>query len=273
MQFSPNELAQRGSNYLYALGRLAPGATLQSAHAELVRLFDGIVAANPELRGEQVRALSLVGEGVRTVRKPLMLLFGAVCMVLLIAATNVASLLLARSVHRRRELAIRSALGGNRHQLMRPVLSESLVMTAIGLLLGLGLAWGGVRTIGSLAAARLPQLAGLSVDCPRDRVRHRARGAGGARVRRPAGVAKCGRRSAGRASRRARRRDEPGSPSRARVARRGRSRAVAHAADRRGARPQRVLAAALERPRVRPEPDPHAAGDRSRPTAIPTATP
>ncbi len=164
MQFSPNERAQRGSNYLYALGRLAPGATLQSAHAELVRLFDGIVAANPELRGEQVRALSLAGEGVRTVRKPLMLLFGAVCMVLLIAATNVASLLLARSVHRRRELAIRSALGGNRHQLMRPVLSESLVMTAIGLFLGLGLAWGGVRTIGSLAAARLPQLAGLSVD-------------------------------------------------------------------------------------------------------------
>lgn len=164
MRFTPNELSQRRSNYLYALGRLAPGATTQSVHAELVRIFDGIVAANPVLRGEQVRALSLVGEGVRSVRKPLMLLFGAVCMVLLIAATNVASLLLARAVHRKRELAIRSALGGSRRQLMRPVLSESLIMTAVGLLLGLGLAWAGVRTIGSLAAARLPQLAGLSVD-------------------------------------------------------------------------------------------------------------
>jgi len=101
---------------------------------------------------------------VRTVRKPLLLLFGAVCMVLLIAATNVASLLLARAVQRRRELAIRSALGGTRGQLMRPVLSESLVMTAIGLLAGLALAWVGVRTIGSVAAVRLPQLAGLSVD-------------------------------------------------------------------------------------------------------------
>jgi len=164
MRFSPSELSQRRSNYLSALGRLAPGATVQSAHAELVRIFDGVVAANPVLRGEQVRALALVGEGVRSVQTPLLLLFGAVCMVLLIAATNVASLLLARSVQRRRELAIRSALGGTRGQLMRPVLSESLVMTAIGFLAGLALAWIGVRTIGSVAAVRLPQLAGLSVD-------------------------------------------------------------------------------------------------------------
>ena len=164
MRFSPNELSQRRDNHLLALGRLAPGATRQSAHAELVRIFDGVVAANPILRGEQVRAMSLVGEGVRSVRKPLLLLFGAVGMVLLIAATNVASLLLARSVQRRRELAVRSALGGTRTQLMRPVLSESLVMTAVGLLTGLLLAWVGVQTIGSLAAARLPQLAGLSVD-------------------------------------------------------------------------------------------------------------
>jgi predicted permease len=164
MRFSPDEFSQRRNNYLSALGRLAPGATVQSASAELVRLFDGIVAANPQLRGEQVRALSLAAEGVRSVRKPLLLLFGAVCMVLLIAATNVASLLLARAVQRRRELAIRSALGGTRGQLMRPVLSESLVMTVAGLLLGLGLAYAGVRTIGALAAIRLPQLAGLSVD-------------------------------------------------------------------------------------------------------------
>ena len=164
MRFSPGELSQRRSNYLYALGRLAPGATIQSANAELVRLFDGIVTANPELRGEQVRALSLTAEGVRGVRRPLLLLFGAVCMVLLIAATNVASLLLARSVQRRRELAVRSALGGSRGQLMRPVLSESLLMTLVGLLGGLALAWIGVRTIGALAAARLPQLAGLTVD-------------------------------------------------------------------------------------------------------------
>ena len=164
MRFTPNELTQRRSNYLLSLGRLAPGATVQSAHAELMRIFDGIALANPRLRDEQVRVLSLAGEGVRTVKRPLYLLFGAVGMVLLIAATNVASLLLARSVQRQRELAIRSALGGSRRQLMRPVLSESLVMTVAGLLLGLVLAWASVRAIGALAASRLPQLIGLSVD-------------------------------------------------------------------------------------------------------------
>ena len=164
MRFSANELGARRNNYLAVLGRLAPGATLQSGNAELVRLYDGIIAANPQLRADQVRAVSLVAEGTRSVRKPLLLLFGAVCMVLLIAATNVASLLLARAVQRRRELAVRSALGASRRQLMRPVLSESLVMTAIGLILGLALAYAGVRTIGALAAARLPQLVGLSVD-------------------------------------------------------------------------------------------------------------
>jgi predicted permease len=122
------------------------------------------VASYPALKGEQVRVVSLVAEGTRSVRKPLLLLFGAVLMVLLISATNVASLLLARSVQRRRELAIRSALGGNRTQLMRPVLAESVVMTLAGLSLGLALAWLSVRTIGALAAVRLPQLAGLTVD-------------------------------------------------------------------------------------------------------------
>ena len=164
MRFTPDELAQRRSNYLLTLGRLAPGATVRSAHAELVRIFAGIAAAYPRLRDEQVRALSLVSEGVRTLKRPLYLLFGAVCMVLLIAATNVASLLLARGVQRQRELAIRSALGGSRRHLMRPVLSESLLITVVGLLLGLALAWAGVRTIGALATARLPQLTGLSVD-------------------------------------------------------------------------------------------------------------
>lgn len=164
MRFTDGQLAARRSNFLWVMGRLAPGATAASAHAELAQLFGGIVAAHPELRGEGVRVLPLQAEGVRSVRTPLLLLFGAVGFVLLIAATNVASLLLARGVQRGRELAVRTALGGTRAQVMRPVLVESLVLTAAGLALGLGLAWAGVRTIGALAAERLPQLAGLTVD-------------------------------------------------------------------------------------------------------------
>jgi putative ABC transport system permease protein len=164
MRFSEGELSRRRSNFLWAMGRLAPGATVETAHAELRQRFGAIAEANPELRGEQVRVLPLQAEGVRSVRTPLLLLFGAVGIVLLIAATNVAALLLARAVQRRREIAVRTAIGGSRAQVMRPVLVESLVLVAIGLLLGLALAWAGVRTIGALAAERLPQLAGLGID-------------------------------------------------------------------------------------------------------------
>ena len=164
MRFGDRELGQRRSNFLYAMGRLAPGATVEGAHAELRQRFDAIVAAHPQLRGEQVRVVPLRAEGVRTVRTPLLLVLCAVGIVLLIAATNVASLLLARSVHRRREIAIRAAMGGSRWRVMRPALAEAVVVIAAGLGLGLLLAWVGVRTIGALAAERLPQLDGLAVD-------------------------------------------------------------------------------------------------------------
>jgi ABC-type antimicrobial peptide transport system permease subunit len=84
--------------------------------------------------------------------------------VLLIAAVNVASLLLARGVQRGREVAIRSALGGTRVQVMRPAIMETVVLTGFGLGLGILLAWLGVRSIGDMAAQRLPQLAGLAVN-------------------------------------------------------------------------------------------------------------
>ena len=164
MRFSRQELASRGNNYLMALGRLAPGASPATAQTELGQLFARIVEQNPDLRGEGVRVMPLQTEGVRTVRTPLLLLFGAVVIVLLIAATNVASLLLARGIQRQREIAIRAALGGGRWAVMRPVLAESLVIALLGLALGLVLAWVGVRTIGALAAERVPQLAGMTMN-------------------------------------------------------------------------------------------------------------
>jgi len=164
IQFTAAQIAQRRSNFLLVLGRLTAGATPASAQTELRTVFSGIVAENPVLRGEDVRVAPLHAENVAAVRTPLLLLLGAVCMVLLIAATNVAALLLARGVQRRREVAVRSALGASRWATMQPAFVESLLITAIGVVLGLLIAVGGVRTIGALAGTQIPQLAGLSVD-------------------------------------------------------------------------------------------------------------
>ena len=164
LRLTPNQLAQRRSNFLLLLGRLAPGASVAMAQDELSTLFNGIVEQHPELRGEGVRVVDMQSESARTVRAPLLLLSGAVAMVLLIAATNVASLLLARGVQRRRETAVRTALGGDRWSVMRPILAETVLLAVIGLSLGMGLAWVGIQTIGALAGERIPQIAGLTMD-------------------------------------------------------------------------------------------------------------
>ena len=164
LQFRPQNLAARRANYLFVMGRLARGATPQSAEKELTANFASIVSSFPELRGEDVRVAPLQEENTATVRKPLLLLGGAVSLVLLIACTNVAALLLARGVQRRREMAVRTALGATPWDAMRLALTESVLVAGTGALLGLALAAVGVRSIGALAAARMPQLAGLSID-------------------------------------------------------------------------------------------------------------
>jgi putative ABC transport system permease protein len=164
MRFTADELGNRGRNYLKVIGRLAPGATVASADADLEGLMAEMIARYPKMHGESARAAPLQSDGARTVRTPLLLVLGAVCAVLLIAAANVGSLLLARGVQRQREMAVRSALGASRWELMRPVMAESAVLTGVGGLLGIALAWLAVRIIGSLAGAELPQVAGLAIE-------------------------------------------------------------------------------------------------------------
>src|SRR5262245_26108669 len=164
MRFSEEERTWRNNNFLLVMGRLRDGVTPSAAQAELGRLFGAIVAEHPDLRGQALRVLPLQAEGTRTVRAPLLLIFAAATIVLLIAAVNVASLLLARGVQRGREVAIRTALGGTRVQVMRPAMMETAVLTTVGLGLGIVLAWVGVRSIGDMAAQRLPQLAGLAIN-------------------------------------------------------------------------------------------------------------
>ena len=163
-RFTPQQLATRFNNSLLLLGRLAPSATVSNADAELKGLFARLVEAYPPLHGENVRVAALRAESAQTVKTPLYLVFGAVCLVLMIAGTNVAALLLARGLHRRRETAVRVALGASRWDAMRIALLESMTISLIGTGLGLLIAIVGVRTIGALASSRIPLLAGLEID-------------------------------------------------------------------------------------------------------------
>ena len=164
IRFTDQQRAARRINNLQTLGRLANGATAQSAEAELRTIFASLIAENPQLRGDNVRVAVLHAENTRSIRKPLLLLFGAVVIVLLIASTNVAALLFARGVQKQRELAVRSALGASRWDTMRPALVESALLTVVSVIVGLALASLGVKTIGLLAASRIAQLNGLSLN-------------------------------------------------------------------------------------------------------------
>jgi predicted permease len=164
LRFTPEAAAVRDNYPLETFGRLAPQATVQSAELELRGIWTNLARAYPELRGSSVRVAPLQAENVAPLKAPLALMLGAVALVLGIAVTNVSALLLARGVERRREVAVRVALGASAWDTTRDAVAESLVLVAWGLALGVVLAFAAVRTVGVLAANELPQLDGLRLD-------------------------------------------------------------------------------------------------------------
>jgi predicted permease len=149
--------AGRAEHWGAVFGRLAPGATMASADAELRRIKSQLDAEYPVYkRAWGVRAQP-VGEALGTVtRTPMLLLFGAVSLLLLIACANVANLVLARGRHREQELATRAALGAGSSRLVRQLLTESLTLAVIGGGLGVVVAAGVLRVLTMVAADALP---------------------------------------------------------------------------------------------------------------------
>jgi putative ABC transport system permease protein len=148
------------------IGRLKEGASLEQAQAEAdvvaaeKRKTDTILGtADFHIRLEPMSKY-LVAE----VRPAILALTGAVIFLLLIACANVANLLLVRASSRQCELAVRAALGGSRRRLIRQMLVEALLLAGAGSLLGLGLAWLGVRQLLAIAPANLPRLDSITID-------------------------------------------------------------------------------------------------------------
>ncbi len=157
-QADPNSTNQ--GHYFQAAARLKPGVTLGAAKAalnlageEFKRQFPGAVDRNMSFSAEPMQDLL-----VRNVRTALYILLGAVACVLLIACANVASLLLARATGRSREIAIRSAIGAGRGRIVRQLLTESVLLSAIGGVIGLGIGALGVRALLAINPGNIPRI-------------------------------------------------------------------------------------------------------------------
>jgi len=150
----------------YAIGRMKAGVALAAAHNQVDQVAKGLWERFPLKKtvGLYFRAEGLRADVVGTVKPTIRALMGAVIFVLLIACANVANLLLVRVSGREREMAVRAAMGGSTWALTRQLLAESLVLSLAGGILGLGLAWAGVRVLLRLAPDTLPLMDTVSID-------------------------------------------------------------------------------------------------------------
>jgi predicted permease len=155
----------RTGRYLTGIARLKPGVTSRQAQADLSAIARRLEAAHPEFNsGWGVNVVPIYEQVVGGVRRALLVLGGVVAFVLLIACANVANLLLARSTARVREVAVRAALGAGRGRVARQLLTESVVLSALGGVLGLVLAYWGVQAVKALAPQGVPRVASISID-------------------------------------------------------------------------------------------------------------
>ncbi len=159
-----NMFHQRGAHCFKTLARLKDGVSLKEAHAQMDALAARLETEYEANKDTGVRAVSLHSDIVNNVQLALWVLFGAVGLVLLISCTNAANLLLIRAGARKREFAIRAALGAGQWQLIRQTLIESGILSLCSGLTGLLLAWAGIDLIMAIIPVNLPQIHEIGLD-------------------------------------------------------------------------------------------------------------
>jgi putative ABC transport system permease protein len=162
--FDDPDTQVRRFHFLRVIGRLKPGTTLERAQSQMNVIARQLEAAYPENQTWRLRLIPLQERIVGDVRPVLLVLMGAVGLLLLAACGNVAGLLLARATTRQQEVALRGALGASRIRIVRQLLVEGFVMSAVGGAAGLILTFWAIRVLKRVGPARFPRLENIALD-------------------------------------------------------------------------------------------------------------
>jgi len=165
LALTPDFLKTRFQHFLTVLGRLRPGVSIEDAHRQLETVAQSAQRAHPDTNDQRGTTVATLAEAIEgDVRRPMYLIFTAVVLLLVIGVVNVANLMLVESAARRREMAVRAALGADRIRILRQLVAEGMLLASLGGALGLAIALAATRALARMAADYVPRLQDVSVD-------------------------------------------------------------------------------------------------------------